>query len=79
MITRNLDKQIEFYKKYLEGLNKLIAKARKHGLDTKIAELRMMNIPHKIKYLEVTRDKADAKKVKKLLAKLEREIPRVKE
>ena len=75
-MNQNIDKQIEFFKKYFEGLKKLTTKARKEGLDTKIAELRMMNIPFKIQYLEITKSKADAKKVKRLLALLEREIPR---
>jgi hypothetical protein len=75
-MNQNIDKQIEFFKKYFEGLKKLITESRKKGLDTKIAELRMMNIPFKIQYLEITKSKADAKKVKRLLALLEREIPR---
>lgn len=75
-MNQNIDKQIEFFKKYFEGLKKLIAISRKKGLDTKIAELRMMNIPFKIHYLEITKSKTDAKKVKRLLSLLEREIPR---
>ena len=72
----DINKQIVFLKNYFEGLKKAVSEARKKGLDTRIAELRMMNIPHKIKYLEVSRSKGDVKKLKVLLARLEQEIPK---
>ena len=70
------ERQIEFLKNYFEGLKKLISDSRKKGLDTRIAELRMMNIPLKIRYLEVSKDPKDVIKLKILLAKVEREIPK---
>lgn len=75
-MVEDIDKQIEFLKRYFEGLKKVISKQRKKGLDTKIAELRMMNIPYKIRYLEVSKSKEDIKKLKILLAMVEREIPK---
>ena len=71
-----MNKQIEFLKDYYEGLKKTIAERRKQGMDTKMAELRMMNIPQKIKYVEVSEDKKDIRKLKVLLSKLEKEIPK---
>lgn len=75
-MVEDIEKQVEFLKKYFEGLKKAASEARKKGLDTRLAELRMMNIPHKIKYLETSKSKEDIKKLKVLLAKVEREIPR---
>lgn len=75
-MDEKIDRQIEFLSRYFQGLGKLMSKARKNGLDTRIAELRMMNIPHKLKYLEISKSKKDIRKLKILLAKAEREIPR---
>lgn len=72
----DIEKQIEFLKRYFDGLKKGVSEARKRGKDTRLAELRIMNIPHKIKYLEVSKSAEDIKKLKILLAKLEKEIPR---
>ena len=73
------EKQIEFLKRYFEGLEKKISDARKLGLDTQIAEYYAKSIPHKIKFLEITKEKIDIKRLKEALIKLEREIPQSKE
>ncbi|MFH1398753.1 MAG: hypothetical protein ABIG95_01420 [Candidatus Woesearchaeota archaeon] len=72
-----VEKQIEFLKRYLEGLQKTVSEARKMGLDTKMAELRLIGLENKIKYAEVSLDAQDIRKVKILLARVEQEIPKV--
>ncbi|MBW2970732.1 hypothetical protein KY320_01075 [Candidatus Woesearchaeota archaeon] len=69
-------KQVEFLERYYAGLQKAVVEARKQGLDTKLAELRMMVIPHKIKYVRVSEDKKDLENLKVMLHKLEKEIPK---
>ena len=75
-MVEDIEKQIDFLKRYFDGLKKAVSEARKKGLDTRIAELRMMNIPYKIRIVEVTKDKKDINRLKILLSKAEHEIPR---
>jgi hypothetical protein len=76
MMTDRFDSQIDFLKRYFEGLQKKSSEARKKGFDMRMAELRLMPIPHKLKYASVSRDIKDLDVVKKLLRDAEKEIPR---
>lgn len=75
----DIEKQLEFLQRYYDGLVKAIEVARKQGLDTKLAEIRIMVIPHKIRYAYVSRDKKDLEKLKVMLSELEKDIPKTKD
>ena len=66
-MTEGMDLTIENLKSQLNDLKQKISLYRKKGINTKIAELKLMAIPAKIKMLEATRDLRDAQKSMKLI------------
>lgn len=72
-----IDNQIEFLKLYFEGLKNTISEAKKKGLDTRMADLWIMNVPQKIRYLEISKNKEDIQRLKVILAQAEKEIPKL--
>lgn len=66
-MAEGIDLTIESLKEQLIGLKQRISQLRKKGLDTKIAELKAMAIPPKIKLAEATRDYKDVEKANKLV------------
>ena len=51
-----------------------ISQCRKKGINPKLVELRITNIPSKIKYAEVTEDFKDVEKINALVIEAEAEI-----
>ena len=72
----SIERKIDFLRRYFEELQKKVSEARKKGKDTFMADLRMMCIPEKIRYAEISGDKKDIDRVKKMLVKLQNEIPK---
>ena len=60
--------------KLYESLRKKLSDLRKTGADVKIAELKLGNIPSKIKYADITEERKDFQKVKYLLDEAEDEL-----
>ena len=73
-----LDMTIENLKEQLIEIKQHISECRKKGKDTKIAELRVIPIPAKIKLLEVTREIKDVQKVISLLNLAKNEVDDIK-
>ena len=73
-----LDMTIDNLKDQLLEVKQHISECRKKGLDTKIAELRVIPIPAKIKLLEVTREIKDVQKVISLLNLAKNEVDEIK-
>jgi hypothetical protein len=67
-------KQIEKLKEEFKQIQADISKARKRARDTKIAEIKSMNIMPKIKMIEATYHPNDIKKVADLLDELRAEV-----
>ncbi|MEK6946666.1 MAG: hypothetical protein AABX32_03580 [Nanoarchaeota archaeon] len=66
-MAEGIDLTVENLKQELNQIKDKISQCRKKGMDTKIAELKIMAIPSKIKMLEVTKDFKDVQKIAKLL------------
>ena len=72
-----IDLAIESLKERLSEIKQLISQCRKKGYDTKIAELKILIIPSKIKMVEATRDIKDVQKASKYLGDANSEIEEV--
>jgi len=55
-------------------LRKKISEKRKHGGYTKIAELKLMNVPSKIKMFKVTNDSKDSEKIEAIFTEVEEDL-----
>ena len=66
-MVEGIDLTIENLKMQLNEIKQKISLCRKRGLDTKIAELKMMLIPSKIKMIEITRDYKEVQKINNML------------
>lgn len=66
-MTEGIDLTIENLKLQLSDIKQKTSQCRKKGLDTKIAELKIMLIPSKIKMAEITRDYKEVQKINNML------------
>jgi len=73
------EKEIVSLQDYMDRLAKELTEARKHGKDTKIAELILAGVAPKIKYAEISEDNIDIALVKKQLAKIRYELDHAEE
>ena len=69
-----IDIAIESFKENLNDLKIRLSQLRKKGINAKIAELRIMQIPAKIKMAEITKENKDAQKIMVLLNAAKQEI-----
>ena len=73
-MVEGIDLTIENLKMQLNEIKQKISQCRKKGLDTKIAELKIMAIPSKIKMAEITRDYKEAQKINNMLNNAKAEL-----
>jgi hypothetical protein len=73
-MSNGIDIAIENLKTGLNDIKLKISEYRKIGLDTKIAELKVMNLPYKIKLAETTKSYKDIEKVNSMLEDVKNEI-----
>jgi hypothetical protein len=76
-MAEGMDLTIENLKDRLIDIKSRISVCRKKGLYTKIVELKIMQIPSKIKYLEATRVNTDTKKVNLLLNDADKDLKEI--
>ena len=77
-MTDGIDMTVESLKGQLNEIKLKLSKLRKSGLNTRIAELKIMAIPSKIMMLEVTRDYKDMQKIARLIADAKAEADNIK-
>ena len=77
-MTDGIDMTVESLKGQLNDIKLKLSQLRKSGLNTRIAELKIMAIPSKIMMLEVTRDYKDMQKIAKLIADAKAEADNIK-
>lgn len=68
----------EQLKKELEDIKFELSSLRKKGIDTKIADLKIMNIPSKINMIKITKSSRDIGNVKRLMISAWQEITVIK-
>jgi hypothetical protein len=73
-MSNGIEMTIENLKRELNDIQLKLSECRKNGLDTKIAELKVMNIPHKIKLVEVTQSYKDIEKINNMLEDVKNEM-----
>lgn len=73
------DEEIDVLNGELDKLTKDISDARKHGKDTKMAEIMLIGLPHKIKYAEISGEAKDISRAKALLARVRQELEQAAE
>ena len=73
-MAEGMDLAIESLKEQLNDIKAKISICRKKGMDTKVAELKIMAVPSKIKMIEVTKDYKDVQKVSSMLDNARAEI-----
>ena len=73
-MVEGIDLTIENLKEQLNEIKQKISQCRKKGLDTKIAELKIMDIPSKINMVEITKDFKDIQKINEMLNNVRIEI-----
>ena len=66
-MAEGTDLEIEKLKEQFSEIKQKISQCRKRGFDTKIAELKAMAIPSKIKMAEATKDSKDIQKINEML------------
>ena len=66
-MVEGIDLTIENLKEQLNEIKQKISQCRKKGLDTKIAEIKIMAIPSKINMVEITKDFKDIQKINEML------------
>ncbi|MBI2646844.1 hypothetical protein HYW99_00015 [Candidatus Woesearchaeota archaeon] len=76
-MVEGIDLTIENLKIQLNEIKQKISQCRKKGLDTKIAELKMMLIPSKIKMAEITRDYKEVQKINNMLNDAKAELENI--
>ena len=77
-MVEGIDLTIENLKEQLNEIKQKISQCRKRGLDTKIAELKIMAIPSKIKMVEITRDYKEVQKINNMLNDAKAELENIK-
>jgi hypothetical protein len=70
--------ETEIMRKHLQTLRERISHSRKEGMDTKIVEIKLMNVTPKIMMAQATRQKKDLDQVAGLLAEVEREMKQLR-
>jgi len=65
---------LEILRRHAQNLRERLVEKRKLGLDTKIVEIKMMNLMPKIAIAEITRQQNDAEAVMRIVAEVEDEI-----
>ena len=73
-MAEGMELTIENLKEQLNEIKQKISQCRKQGLDTKIAELKIMAIPSKINMVEITKDFKDVQKINEMLNNVRIEI-----
>lgn len=76
-MVEGIDLTIENLKIQLNEIRQKISQCRKKGLDTKIAELKMMLIPSKINMAEITRDYKEVQKINNMLNNAKAELENI--
>ena len=76
-MVEGIDLTIENLKEQLNEIKQRISQCRKKGLDTKIAELKMMLIPSKINMVEITRDYKEVQKINNMLNDAKAELENI--
>jgi hypothetical protein len=76
-MSNGVEIAIENLKTELRDINLKISELRKAGLDVKIAELKVMNIPYKIQFAEVTKGYNDIEKINNMLGEVKSEIANI--
>lgn len=66
-MDEGIDLTIEDLKMQLNEIKQRISQFRRRGLDTKIAELKVILIPSKIRIVELTREYKDVQKISNML------------
>lgn len=69
-----IDLSIENLKEQLNELKQKISQLRKKGMNMKLADIRLMSIPSKIKMAEITKDYKDVQKINIMLNYAREEI-----
>ena len=69
-----IDLSIENLKEQLNELKQKISQLRKKGMNMKLADIRLMSIPSKIKMAEITKDYKDVQKINIMLNDARQEI-----
>lgn len=62
-----IDLSIENLKEQLAEIKQKISLLRRKGIDMRIADLRLMSLPSKIKMAEITKDYKDVQKINSML------------
>ena len=73
-MVEGIDLTIESLKEQLNEIRQTISQCRKKGLDTKIAEIKIIAIPSKINMVEITKDFKDIQKINVMLNNVRIEI-----
>ena len=73
-MVEGIDLTIESLKEKLNEIRLKVSECRKKGFYTKIAEIKLMAIPSKIKMVEITRDYKDLQKITSMLDDARNEI-----
>ena len=74
-----IDLSIENLKEQLNELKQKISQLRKKGMNMKLADIRLMSIPSKIKMAEITKDYKDVQKINLMLKDAREEIRSIEE
>lgn len=77
-MTSEDQEEIRILKQHLQTLRERVSRSRKEGMDTRIVEIKLMNIMPKIMMAKVTNTKEDMGVVANLLADLEREMKQLR-
>jgi hypothetical protein len=72
------DDEISILRQHLQNLKDRASAARKAGMDTKIVEIKLMNIAPKIMLAKATGQKKDAQLVQSLVADIEEELKQLR-
>lgn len=74
----NIDEGLDKLKEELNNVKFKLSELRRTGNDTKIAELKLMNIPAKIMVAEATRDMKDVTRVNEYFEEVNEELSEIK-
>jgi hypothetical protein len=76
-MTSGADMAIESLRTELDSVRLKISDYRKRGFDTKIAELKVMNLPYKIKFAEASQSIIDIEKANVILSSVNEELKEI--
>ena len=77
-MENNVNASIENLKNELNDVKSKLSEYRKKGFDTKIADLKMMNLPFKIRLAEATQSYKDIEKVNYMIKSVYEELEDIK-